>query len=421
MRRRRSLLAALLAGLVAAALPGQTAYAYPRWGDPPYPDPPYLCPTGSPMDHATIKTNDPTVASNPEQATFWGWHQNPGYDDWYGHWYGDFRGAYDDDSGWRYLMRVPYGQVGHWNFGSYGWSVHGHVTQWIAYYNTTFGGQCGRGAYGSSNPPPYMADVVGYPIVDIYVDAVPPYTPQPRVTAVTSSSVTFGWDPVPDRGDGGGRGFWTAGMAGYTSWATVDGGAAQQRAASSTPRTITVGGLRASDTACVFAFATDLVNNSSPAGQACARPLSAPPMPSFTFPPETIGANPSARGLTGFESWFWLQPQPSTVTTTESANGYAYQVTATPASTDWSFGDGGTATLAGAAGFGQPYPEHSTVAWTYQAQSSAYGVTATETYSITWTAQVNGVTYGPYPLGSANGPAATLSYPVQQAQPELLG
>src|SRR5205823_3069772 len=141
---------------------------YPRWGAPPYPDPPYFCPNQSPMDYQSLVTNDPNVAGNPEQNTFWGWHANPGYDDWYGHWYGDFRGTFDDDSGWRYLFRIPYGQRGHWNFSSYGWKVHGHVSQWIAYYNPTFGGQCGYGRYGYPSAPPYMADVVGFPVVDIY-------------------------------------------------------------------------------------------------------------------------------------------------------------------------------------------------------------------------------------------------------------
>src|SRR5207302_10301721 len=196
--------------------------AYPRWGDPPYPDPPAFCPNGSPMDHASVKTSDPSVAGNPEQDTFWGWHANPGWDDWYGYWYGDFRGAYDDSSGWKHLMKVPYGQKGHWNFDVAGWHVHGHVAQYIAYYNTTFGGQCGLGTYGKLNPPPYMADVIGWPVTDIYVDAVPPYPPQPAVTAVTPSSVTFSWNPVADRGDGGGAGFWTAGMSGgyavFGSW-----------------------------------------------------------------------------------------------------------------------------------------------------------------------------------------------------------
>ena len=46
-------------------------------------------------------------------------------------------------------------------------------------------------------------DVDGYPVMDIgiYVDAVPPADPKPRVTSVTPGSITFTWDPLADRGD----------------------------------------------------------------------------------------------------------------------------------------------------------------------------------------------------------------------------
>ena len=421
------LLAALAAASGALVATAGPAEAYPRWGDPPYPDPPYFCTNGSPMWKAPgfYPGNDPTVANNPEQNTFWGWHPNPGYDYWFGRWYGDFRGKVDDDSGWVFLFKVPYPQHYHWNFASYGWAVHGHVTQYIAYYNPTFGGQCGYGWYGKSWPAPYMADVIGYPVVDIYVDAVPPWPPQPRVTSVTGSGVTFAWDPVADRGDGGGRGYWAAGMAqapaGYTAWVTVNGGAPQQQGKTLSPRTITVAGLSPGDRACAFVYATDAVGNSGPTQSVCASPLPPPPPVAFTFPSTAIKANPSPTGLSGFASWFWLDPQPQPVTTSESANGYQYTLTATPQSTAWSFGDGGQKQLADPGGFGLAYPQQSTVDWTYQAQSATNSVAAVETYSVSWTAQAGGVTYGPYPEGTVTGPAAELTYPVEQAEPELVG
>jgi hypothetical protein len=320
---------------------------------------------------------------------------------------------------------VPYPQHYHWNFANFGWSVHGHVTQYIAYYNPTFGGQCGYGAYGNATVPPYMADVVGYPVVDIYVDTVPPWPPQPRVTSVTSSTVSFAWDAVADRGDGGGRGFWTAGMAqspaGYTAWATVNGGAPQQQGKTLAPRTITVSGLNPGDRACVSVYATDAVGNSGTTQTVCGYPLVPPAMPSFSFAPTTVHANPSPSGLTGFESWFWLDPQPQPATAAEAGNGYTYTVTATPQSTTWAFGDGSTEQLGDPAGYGLSYPQRSSVAHTYEAQSTAYAVQAVETYAVTWTAQSGGVTYGPYPMGTVDGPAAGLGYPVEQAQPELVG
>lgn len=413
------------AGLAAAALAlaagTASVRAYPTWGAPPYPDAPYFCPNQSPMDYTTVVTNDPTVAGNPEQNTFWGWHPDPGYDDWYGHWYGDFRGTFDDDSGWVHLFRIPYGQQGYWNFSSFGWGVHGHVTQWIAYYNPTFGGQCGYGAYGAPAAPPYMADVIGWPVVDIYVDAVPPYPAQPRLTAVTTTSVSFTWDPVADRGDGGGQGYFAVGMGSYTSWLTVNGGAPQQRATTTSPRTLTASGLTSADQVCMHVVAADLLGNAAPEGVRCATPIPPPPMPAIAPPPGTVHANPAAPGLVGFPSWFWLDPQPQPDTVTESSGGYTYQVTAAPVATTWTFGDGGQLTLDGAAGYGYAYPAQSSVAWTYEAQSAGYAVSAVETYDVTWTVESGGTTYGPYPLGSLAGPPATLAYPVQQAQPELTG
>ena len=269
-----------------------------------------------------------------------------------------------------------------------------------------------------------MADVIGYPVVDIYVDAVPPWPPQPRVTAVTTSSVSFAWDAVADRGDGAGRGYWAAGMAqspaGYTSWATVNGGAPQQQGKTLSPRPITITGLKAGDRACVFVYATDAVGNSGTTQTICGSPVPPPPAATFTFAPTSIKANPAPRGLTGFESWFWLDPQPQTLTSSETANGYQYQITATPQSTDWTFGDGGQTRLGDPAGFGLAYPQRSTVTWTYEAQSAGYTVAAVETYAVTWTAQAGGASYGPYPEGTITGPAALLPYPVQQAEPELL-
>lgn len=421
MSRLRILALALAAAAALASSLAQVE-AYPRWGDPPYGDPSLFCPNQSPMAYLRLRTNDPAIASDPEWNTFFGTHPNPGWDNWYGRFYGDFRGVYDDDSGWQFLVYVTYPNRAHWDFSRKGWLAHGHITQYIAYWNPTFGGQCDWGTYGSpSGPPPYMADVIGYPVMDIYVDAVPPYTPQPFVTAVSSNSVTFSWNPVADRGDGGGKGFWMSGLKNYTSFAAVNGGSPQQLATTTSPRTITVGGLKPSDTACVGVWATDAVGNSSQLGVGCARALSPPPMPAFSLPASPIAANPAGTGLAGFESWFWLRTPPAPVTASESANGYTYQVTATPASTTWTFGDGGGTTAPDPGGYGQPYPQRSSIAWTYEAQSSSNQVTAVETYAVSWTAVVAGVTYGPYPLGTVAGPVSTLAYPVRQAEPELIG
>ena len=78
------------------------------------------------------------------------------------------------------------------------------------------------GFYGRVSPPPFMADQYGYPVVDIYVDSVPPDPPRPRVSDMTTSSVAFTWDPVADQGDGAGQDFFASGMDHYLSWLTLN-------------------------------------------------------------------------------------------------------------------------------------------------------------------------------------------------------
>src|SRR5207244_3711640 len=80
----------------------------------------------------------------------------------------------------------------------------------------------------------------GYPVVDIYVDAVAPPAPQPRVSRVTAGSVSFTWDPVIDVGDGAGADYFASGMDHYASWLTLNGGSRRmQLASTSQPRTVT--------------------------------------------------------------------------------------------------------------------------------------------------------------------------------------
>jgi len=223
MRRIGAAIAALILGLHPAPVTAASA-----WGSGMYGDPPGWCTNFSDMWVATVVTNDPLVGTNPERNTFYGFHPNPGYDDWFGYFYGDFRGTPGDASGWVKLLHENYPDHHHWNFATNGWAVHGHAKEYIAYYNWTFGGQCGLGAYGSELPPPFMADQFGYPVVDIYVDSRPPYAPQPRATDMSTSSVSFTWDPVGDQGDGAGKDFFASGMGLYSepSAGRIDAGSA---------------------------------------------------------------------------------------------------------------------------------------------------------------------------------------------------
>ncbi len=369
---------------------------------------------------ASVVTNDPLVATNPERDTFYGFHADPGYDDWYGFFYGDFRGRPGDSSGWVKLLHEWYPQHYHWNFGDNGWAVHGHVKQYIAYYNWTFGGQCGLGRYGFTWPPPYMADQYGWPVVDIYVDAMPPYDPVPRVIGATPTSVSFTWDPVADRGDGAGQDFFEAGLDRYTSWVTVGSGPGRfQEASTPAPRLITQL-LPAGETACVHVRAVDRVGNSSAERVACAQALSPPPMPSWPVASRVV-ADPMPSGLAGFDSWLWLEPSPGPLTATEMSAGVLYAITATPAAAVWDLGDGTVTRYGGADGFGFAYPQESSVRHTYQADRRAgYAILATIHYDVTFKALIGGAWLGPYPMGGLVQPAAPLQYPVRQAQPELV-
>ncbi len=388
-----------------------------QWGSA-YGDPPGFCPAKSwlPSTYLSLPpTNDPTVATNPEQDTFFGYHPYPGYDDWYGYWYGDFRGRPNDASGWQLIRRVDYPAHWHWNFADWGWAVHGHVKQYIAYYNWTFGGQCGMGWRGSPWPAPYMADVDGYPVLDIYVDAVPPADPKLRIATVSPGSISFTWDPVADRGDGAGADYFAVGMGHYTSWLTVDNGPPIGRSQSTAPLTLTTAATPA-DTVCAHVAATDKLGNSTAPQSACGRPAGAPPLPP---PPSADGVrvNPAPTGLAGLAAWFWLDPVPASVTTYEAVGGIEYRVVARPLSADWDFGDG---TMLPGGDAGTPYPGPPTVQHSYATESEGgYAVSAILDYQLSWWWRSGAAWLGPYPLGAQSVPATGLSYPVRQAQPEL--
>ena len=416
--RALRLLAALSATLMAALGSAIPQVLAAQWGSS-YGDPPGFCAAQSRLPSTYLAlppTNDPLVGNNPEQDTFFGYHANPGYDNWYGSWYGDFRGQPGDSSGWQLIRSVDYPEHWHWNFADWSWSVHGHAKQYIAYYNWTFGGQCGMGWYGSPSPAPFMADVDGYPVMDIYVDTAPPFDPQPRVVFAGPAALTFSWDPVEDRGDGAGVDYFAVGMDHYTSWLSVDGATAVQRSDSPAPLVLTAS-LSPAQTACVFVVATDKLGNSTRPQSVCGRPAGIPPIPA---PPAYRGAvevNPSAPGLAGLPAWFWLEPAPGPVTVQESAGGVQYLVTATPQAADWAFGDGGS--LANG-GFGSAYPEPSTVRHVYGAASrDGYQVSSEVRYSLAWWFKSGGQWVGGYPLGFQSAPAGGLIYPVRQAQPEL--
>src|SRR3982074_908214 len=104
----RCILAVALAGSL--ALQPIHASAGSSWGSSDYGDPPGWCTNFSDMWTTTVVTNDPLVGTNPERDTFYGFHANPGYDDWFGFFYGNFRGRPTDVSGWVPLLHEDYPQ-----------------------------------------------------------------------------------------------------------------------------------------------------------------------------------------------------------------------------------------------------------------------------------------------------------------------
>jgi hypothetical protein len=67
--------------------------------------------------------------------------------------------------------------------------------------------------------------------------------------------------------------------------------------------------------------------------------------------PGRIRTSPRVTGLTGADSWFWLDPAPEAEELTVSLAGETVRVTAEPSAVEWGFGDG--ANLDGGAGL--PY------------------------------------------------------------------
>jgi hypothetical protein len=227
---------------------------------------------------------------------------------------------------------------------------------------------------------------------------------------------------VADRGDGAGQDYFVSGLNNYVSWLTVSSSPGRlQQTSSATPRTVSLAGMNPQDTACLHVQAVDRVQNSTPEQVVCASPLGPPPMPTWPAPQSGVTANPTAPGLVGLDSWFWLAPTPGTITVNEKVGATTYVVSATPRGADWDFGDGSFLRVGDRSGFGTPYPQRSAVTHMFEAFSRpGYVVAASIRYDVTWTARVGALAFGPYPLGTVQLPSAALAYQVLQAEPELI-
>lgn len=146
--------------------------------------------------------------------------------------------------------------------------------------------------------------------------------------------------------------------------------------------------------------------------------------------PGRIQTSPRVAGLTGTDSWFWLDPAPRTEELTVALAGETVTVTAEPNAIEWRFGDG--VELAG--GPGRPYragpPPAGAVLHFYETRclpgdqgrnpyvlgscgSSGYGVEVVVAWRISYSAS------GPIDASGAlqtRTTATSIAYPVSEAR-----
>lgn len=129
-------------------------------------------------------------------------------------------------------------------------------------------------------------------------------------------------------------------------------------------------------------------------------------------PEPSIAVAPNEIGLTGLESFFWLEDPLASVTATAQAPGITVSATAIPLRYEWSFGDGGALTTEGA---GRPWRagRPGDIAHLYETKGR-YDVGVTVVWAARW--QVGD---GPsQPLGFFATSAAR-AYPVREVVSRL--
>ena len=99
------------------------------------------------------------------------------------------------------------------------------------------------------------------------------------------------------------------------------------------------------------------------------------------YPAATVGAVPQVRGLTGLETWFWVDGYTSApIQDTVTEFGLTVDVEATPTSVSWDFGDGTTAK-----GLGTAPPAPPNVVHTFENRARpAFAVRALIILSVRW-------------------------------------
>lgn len=108
------------------------------------------------------------------------------------------------------------------------------------------------------------------------------------------------------------------------------------------------------------------------------------------YPAASIGTNPKTRGLTGLETWFWVEGYTGApIHDAVTEFGLRVEVEATPTSVSWDFADG---TTANGLGLGAPPPARSTVVHTFENRARpAFNLRALIVLSVRW--RLNGGTW----------------------------
>ena len=133
------------------------------------------------------------------------------------------------------------------------------------------------------------------------------------------------------------------------------------------------------------------------------------------YPPATVGASPSARGLTGLESWFWVDGYSAEPIHDEvDGLGLRVEVEAIPDGATWDFGDG-TARTAGSLGLHAPTRSDVTHRFERPSRRGPIRVQANVRLSVRW--RSNG---GPWQLLDPVERSATLTYPVAESRAALV-
>jgi hypothetical protein len=146
--------------------------------------------------------------------------------------------------------------------------------------------------------------------------------------------------------------------------------------------------------------------------------------------PGRIQTSPQTAGLTGTDSWFWLDPAPTTEELAVSLAGETVRVTAVPDAVGWRFGDGAKLL----AGPGRPYragpPPEDAILHLYETRclpgdqgrnpyvlgscgSSGYEVEAVVAWRISYTASGPLDASGALPTRTT---ATSIAYPVSEAR-----